>query len=157
MADLADLIRQYLDGPALLRQAVAGMSPEQLRARPVAGKWSTLECVAHIADFEPILADRIKRIAALDNPVLMGADENLFVANLASNDRDLEEELRIVETTRLQVARILRTKGPEVLARIGQHSERGQRTLEQFLHGAINHIPHHVAFIIEKRKALGLE
>jgi hypothetical protein len=156
MADLQEMIRQYLEGPTLVRAAVSGMTPEQLRARPVAGKWSTLECVVHIADFEPILADRVKRIAALDNPMLMGADENLFVSSLAYQDRDLEEELRIIEVTRAQLARILRTKGPEILTRVGQHSERGSRTLEQFLQGAINHIPHHVAFIHEKRKALGL-
>jgi hypothetical protein len=156
MADLPEMIRQYLEGPALVRKAVAGMTPEQLRARPVAGKWSTLECVAHLSDFEPILADRIKRIAALDKPTLMGADENLFVSNLAYQERDLEEELRIIEMTRAQLARILRTKGPEVLSRVGVHSERGERTLEQFLQGAINHITHHVGFILEKRKALGL-
>ncbi len=156
MADLTTLIHQYLEGPTLLRQAVAGLTREQLRARPIAGKWTTLECVAHITDFEPILADRIKRMIALDNPILQGADENHFVTALAYNDRDLEEELRIVEVTRSQLGRILRTKGPEILARPGTHSERGPRTLEQILQGVIDHIPHHVAFIHEKRKALGL-
>lgn len=156
MPDLNEMIRQYLEGPALLRQAVAGMTAEQLRARPVAGQWSTLECVAHVSDFEPILADRIKRMIALENPVLQGADENLFVTGLAYGERDLEEELRVVEVTRSQLARILRTKGPEILGRKGTHSERGERTLEQMLLGAINHIPHHVQFIHEKRKALGI-
>ncbi len=40
--------------------------------------------------------------------------------------------------------------------RVGVHSERGPRTLEQLLTGATNHIPHHVAFVHAKRKALGL-
>ena len=58
---LRQLIDTYTSGPLQLRRYVAGMTRDQLLARPVAGKWSTLEVVAHISDFEPILADRIKR------------------------------------------------------------------------------------------------
>jgi hypothetical protein len=156
MANLSQLIDEYLAGPPALRKAVSGMSREQLLARPVSGKWSTLEVVAHIADFDPILADRVKRILALDNPPLTGADENRFVAALAYHDRDLEEELSIVERTRSQLARILRKQNDAVLQRSGVHSERGPMTLERMLTAAIRHIPHHVQFIQDKRKALGL-
>ena len=38
MSKLSALIDEFLKGPALLRQAVAGMSREQLLARPIAGK-----------------------------------------------------------------------------------------------------------------------
>ena len=55
------LIDDYLAGPELLRQAVAAMSNEQLLAHPVPGKWSTLEVICHLADFEIVGADRIKR------------------------------------------------------------------------------------------------
>ena len=34
--------------------------------------------------------------------------------------------------------------------------ERGPRTLEDLLTGAVQHIPHHVKFIVDKRRALGL-
>ena len=54
------LIDSYLDGPQLLRKAVAGMSQEQLVARPIPGKWSTLEVVCHLADFEIVCGDRIE-------------------------------------------------------------------------------------------------
>ncbi|HXG10256.1 MAG TPA: DinB family protein [Gemmataceae bacterium] len=156
MAALPQLIDTYLDGARMLREAVAGMSREQLLARPVPGKWSTLEVVCHLADFEPIFADRMKRVIALDRPMLVGADENRFVAALAYHDRDLDEELTIIDQTRRQMARILRTLPAEALARVGVHNERGPRTLEDLLTTAINHIPHHVKFIWEKRRALGL-
>jgi uncharacterized damage-inducible protein DinB len=155
MSNPAEMIDNYLKGSALMRQAVRGMSAEQLKARPVAGKWSTLEVVCHIADFEPIMADRMKRIIALQTPLLFGADENEFAKSLLYHDRDLEEELAIIENTRKQMARILRKLPAEAWQRSGNHSERGLRTLEQFVVGATNHIPHHVAFIQDKRKALG--
>jgi uncharacterized damage-inducible protein DinB len=156
MTTLPEMIDAYLSGPQALRAAVRGMSREQLRARPVAGKWSTLEVVCHLADFDPILADRMKRVIAEDRPQLVGADENRFAAALAYHERDLEEELAIVERTRSQVARILRTLPAEALQRVGVHNERGPLTLERLLTTATNHIPHHVRFIAEKRQALGL-
>ncbi len=156
MSALPQMIEAYLAGPPLLRKAVAGMTREQLLARPIPGKWSTLEVVCHLADFDPILADRMKRILALDNPPLVGADENRFAAALAYHDRDLEEELAILEHTRSQMARILRKAPPEALQRSGTHNERGPLTLERMLTLATNHLPHHAQFIAEKRKALGL-
>jgi uncharacterized damage-inducible protein DinB len=157
MATLQPLIEQYLAGPKQLRQAVAGMTREQLLARPIAGKWSTLEVVAHLADFDPIYADRMKRIIAEDKPTLIGADESRFAAALAYQERDVNEELTIIETTRGQLARILRTLPDSALQRVGNHSERGPLTLEQFLTGIIEHVKHHLKFIVEKRQALGLK
>ena len=156
MARLPELVESYLGGVQTLRDAVAGMTREQLLARPVPGKWSTLEVVCHLADFDPIIADRMKRVIAEDRPTLLGADETRFAAALAYHQREVEEELAIVEKTRRQMTRILRALPDEALARVGVHNERGPRTLEQLLTGAAGHIPHHVKFILEKRKALGL-
>jgi uncharacterized damage-inducible protein DinB len=156
MPALPELIENYLDGPPTLRRAVAGMSREQLTARPVPGKWSTLEVVCHIADFEPVYADRMKRVIAEERPALVSADEKRFAAALAYHDRDMEEELDLIERTRRQMARILRTLKPDALTRTGVHSEAGPRTLEQLVTGITNHISHHVKFIQDKRRALGL-
>jgi hypothetical protein len=156
MNPMAQMIDAYLSGARVLRHAVDGMTREQLLARPVPGMWSTLEVVCHLADFEPIQADRMKRIIALDRPSLLGADENRFAATLAYQQRDLEEELAIIAHTRSQMARILRTLPAEALNRVGVHNERGELTLERLLTSTTNHIPHHVRFIYDKRKALGL-
>jgi uncharacterized damage-inducible protein DinB len=157
MPSQPQLIEQYLAGIDTLRQSIAGMSREQATARPVPGKWSTLEVVCHLADFEPVFADRIKRVLALDKPPLLGADQDRFAATLAYQDRDLQEEMGIIENTRKQLARILRKQPAEAWARTGIHSERGPLSVEQLLQGAVNHVNHHVKFIQEKRKALGMK
>src|SRR5437870_10554891 len=108
MPVLPPLSDDYLAGIQTLRRAVAGLTKEQVQARPVPGKWSTLEVVCHIADFEPVYADRMKRVIAFDRPQLLGADEKGFAAALAYQDRDIEEELAVIETTRRQMARILK-------------------------------------------------
>lgn len=152
----AQLIDDYVDGASALRAAVQGMTREQLLARPIPGKWSTLEVVCHIADFEPIYADRIKRTLAEDEPTVFGGDPDGFAARLAYHQRDLEEELALIEAVRRHVARILRAIPEEDFARRCRHNQRGPLTLEQLLRSVTEHIPHHIAFIAEKRKALGV-
>ena len=150
------LIEQYLAGADTLRRAVKGMTRDQLVARPIEGKWSTLEVVSHIADFEPILAERMMRVISHERPLLMVADENLFAAALHYQGRDVEEELAVVDTTRKKMGRILRSLPPEAANRMGVHSFKGLVSLEAVLTSAVNHIPHHVTFIEAKRKALGV-
>jgi uncharacterized damage-inducible protein DinB len=149
------LIEHYLAGPDLLRRAVAGMTKEQLLARPIPGKWSTLEVVCHIADYEPIYADRMKRVIALNEPELLKGDPGLFAARLAYHQRDTEEELGLIEMTRRQMSRILRALNPEDFERRGAHSRDGALTLENLLQRITDHILHHVRFIEEKRRAIG--
>jgi len=148
------LLEQYLAGPNLLWRAIAGMKKEQLLARPIPGKWSTQEVVCHVADYEPIYADRMKRVIALEEPELLKGDPQLFAARLAYNHRDIEEELAIIEWTRKQMVRILRMLTPVDFQRRGWHSRDGALTLEVLLQRITDHIPHHIRFIEEKRRAM---
>jgi uncharacterized damage-inducible protein DinB len=148
-------IEQYLMGPGQLGRAVAGMTGEQLRARPIPGKWSTLEVVCHIADYEPIYADRMKRVIALNEPDLLKGDPGLFAARLAYDQREVNEELALIDLTRKQMARILGTLKPEAFQRRGAHSRDGTLTLEILLQRITAHIPHHIQFIEEKKCAFG--
>ena len=153
----AEYAEQLLAGAAELRKAVAGMTREQLMARPVAGRWSTHEVVCHIADFDPVLVDRMKRIIALgDTPLFFAADENLYLKSLAYPERDVENELALIEATRRQMAAIIRGLKPEQLQLTGCHNKNGIVTLEKLVQTTINHIPHHLKFVAEKRKALGM-
>jgi uncharacterized damage-inducible protein DinB len=153
---VADLISAYEKGVEELRLAVAGMTVEQLRSRPVAGKWSTLEVVCHIADCEQFFADRMKRTVAMDRPLLIGADGFRYPEPLHYQDHDLDEELDLVAVTRRQTARTLRLVAPEAWQRTAVHSETGLVTLRQLLLHAINHLCHHLRFVAEKRAAMTL-
>ena len=93
---VADLISAYEKGVEELRLAVAGMTVGQLRSRPVAGRWSTLEVVCHIADCEQFFADRLKRTVALNRPLLLGVDGSRYPEPLRYQEHDLGEELDLV-------------------------------------------------------------
>lgn len=152
--NVAALIDTYAAGPRMLREAVAGMSHEDLRARPVPGKWSMMEVVAHIADFEPIYADRIKRCIAEERPTFFGGDPDVFQAGLHYHERDLATELSLVESVRMHLASILRACDAGALQREGVHSVDGPIAVAELLRRITNHIPHHVGFINEKKQAL---
>jgi len=151
---ISTLIDDYVAGPGQLREAIAGMSPEQIDAAPVAGKWSTRQVICHIADFEPVYADRMKRVVCEENPPLRGGDPDQFAAALAYDARDIEEELALIEAVRNHTARILRTLPDSAFARTGTHSVDGALSLETLLQRITGHIPHHVRFIEEKRRML---
>ena len=150
------LIDAYAAGPVLLREAVDGMTAEQLDARPIAGKMSTREVVCHIADFEPVYADRMKRVIAEDQPPLRGGDPDVWAKALAYDVRDLEEELNLIESVRKQTARILRSLPDDAWSRVGIHSEAGPLSLEELLRRITEHMPHHIKFIEEKRRAINI-
>src|SRR5262245_56882135 len=150
-----NLIDQYLAGREVLEQSIKGMNDEQMDAQPIAGKWSTRQVVCHIVDFEPIYADRMKRVIAENCPTFFGGDPDIFAAGLAYNRRPIGTELELLSAVRTQMATILRELKAEDFQRMGKHSEAGPLSLETLLQRITGHVPHHVAFIDEKRKALG--
>jgi uncharacterized damage-inducible protein DinB len=149
-------IDAYLAGPAALRRAVADMSTQQLQARPVPRKWSTLEVVCHLVDSEQAWCHRMKRVIAEEKPLLIAYDESRFTASLDYHQHELAEELNLLESMRRQMAAILRTLSEAAWSRTAVHNERGLITLEEMLQAEVEHIPHHVKHIVEKRRALGL-
>ena len=149
-------IDAFLDGVTLLRRVVADLTPEQLKARPLPGRWSTLEVVCHLVDSDQAWCHRMKRVIAEERPLLIGYDESRFTAALAYHQADWEEELALMDGMRRQMARILRGIPEAAWSRTCVHNERGLITLEQMLQDEVEHVPHHIRHVVEKRKAMGL-
>jgi hypothetical protein len=152
--DTTAAIESYLAGPAELRAAVAGLSPEQLRARPIPGKWSVLEVLCHLADTDANIAYRIKRTLSEDRPTFERVQPDLLLAALAYESRDADEELALLELGRRQVARILNASPPDAWRRAGVVGDRGEKTVFQMVNGGVEHLAHHLRFVAEKRRVL---
>lgn len=137
-----------------LVNAVCQTVPENWSKHPIPGKWSIRQVVCHLADFEPIYADRMKRVLVEDNPTLFGGDPDVFAAGLHYDKRDVERDLQLIVLVRSQMSQILRNTDIEAFQRTGVHSEVGPMTLETILERATRHILHHIPFINEKTAAL---
>ena len=152
--NLQELIAKYDHGPTQLRESISGLTSIQLRIPAPPGAWSVLQIVCHIADFELVYADRMKRVVAEERPTLFGGDPDVFAAKLAYAQRNLEEELDVIMSVRREVSRFLKTLVPGDFERTGQHSADGPLSLMRLLERIAGHIPHHVDFIERKKKTL---
>lgn len=149
-----ELIAQYAAGPTTLRQAIAGLSDEQILAHPIPGKWSIQELVIHVVDADFVGMDRMKRVIAEDNPRLLAFDENRWLERLHPSEQSVADSLVLFETGRRQMVRILERLPDEAFARTGEHSERGPLSLETLVQTFVNHLAHHLKFVAEKRAKL---
>jgi hypothetical protein len=154
--DNTTLVESYLAGPGELREAVSGLSREQLVTRPIPGKWSVLEVICHLADTDANIAHRLKRVLSEERPQFERVEPDLMLADLAYHGRDVEEELTIFDLTRRQMGRILQASPAEAWERTGIVADRGGKSVAQMLNGAVEHLRHHLRFIVEKRQALEL-
>jgi uncharacterized damage-inducible protein DinB len=152
---VAKLIEDYERGITDLTATVEGLTDEQLRARPIPGKWSTLEVVCHIADADEFFADRMKRTIAMERPLLIGVDGILYLEALGYQQHDLQEELDLLGATRRQLTRTLRRLPATAWQRTAVHSEKGLLTLQELLQYTVNHLADHLVHIVEKRGAMG--
>jgi uncharacterized damage-inducible protein DinB len=149
------VIEAYAAGPAKVRAAVAGLTREELTARPGPGAWSILEVVVHLADSDAISIDRMKRMLTEDDPPLLYADETAYVDRLHTHDQDLEDALTLLEVGRRQWVRVLRLLPDAAFARTGRHNRRGPVTLGGMVASYVAHIDDHLKFIHGKRANLG--
>ncbi len=123
----------------------------------LAGPANLLEVVCHLADTDANIAYRLKRVLSEDRPTFDRVKPDLMQAALAYHSREIEEELDIFDLERRQIARILQASPLECWDRVGVVGDRGDRTVSQMVSGAIDHLAHHLKFIIEKRHALGMD
>lgn len=149
-----ELIEAYQKGALEIREAIDGMTDEEIAAKPVDDMWSTLEVVCHLADCEQFFADRMKRTAATDQPELMEVDGYRYNDAMDYQHHDLEEELQLIDATRRQMARTLRLLPRDAWNRVATLSDLGTLTLRHLVLHAINHVHHHLEYVKEKRKAL---
>ncbi|MFM8932277.1 MAG: DinB family protein [Gemmataceae bacterium] len=150
------LIILYEQGIEKLAGALEGISQEQARLRPVDGKWSALELVAHLAGTEIFFTERLERTIALDKPLLVGVDERHYPERIGYQDLVLAEEQSLFSTLRKHMARVLRRQPCHSWQRVAIHTETGSVSLRHLLLQPIRHLDHHLVFLLEKRKALGL-
>jgi hypothetical protein len=148
-------IAEFEAGPAKVRAAVAGLTRADLTARPGPGDWSILEVVVHLADSDAIAIDRMKRMLIEDNPPLLYADENAYIARLFPHEQDVEDAILSMEVGRRQFARVLRKLPPEAFDRTGTNSKTGLKTVGGMVATYVKHIDDHLKFVYAKREKLG--
>ena len=149
-----ELIELYAQGAATPRKAVEGLTVAQLNAFAIPGTWSIQQIVLHLTDSDLVASDRMKRVIAMENPILIGYDETAFSQKLFYEEQDIFLACELFGKNRLLTAQILRRLPDSAFERVGQHNERGPIKLAQFVKGYVDHLAHHMKFLHEKRALL---
>jgi hypothetical protein len=146
------LIDQYKDGYRAVAEALTGATDEELETRPAPNKWSTREIVHHLADSEMTAAVRLRLLLAVDNPQIVGFDQDEFARRLYY-DRPHEASVEAFKSARRATAEILERLTDAEWARGGTHSEHGRYTVERWLEIYATHAHKHAEQILVAREA----
>lgn len=151
------LIAQYASGYSEVIQSLEGLTPEQLTAHPLPGKWSACEIVQHLADSEMNSAIRLRKLLFEDHPVIQGYDQDGYAARFKYNERDFAPALDALRGARATSAQILSQLSEEDWKREGWHTESGLYTLETWLKVYAAHAHNHAAQIRRLKEALNAQ
>jgi uncharacterized damage-inducible protein DinB len=162
--DREAILAQYAEGPALLREAIAGLSGEGLDAAPDAENWSIRQIAHHIVDGDHLWAIGIKAAlgdcdAAFGFPWYWAMPQMQWSKRWAYAERDLEPSLALFEASRRQVIQLLEAM-PDAWDRalVVQFPNREPQrlTVGQIVEGQAGHVVGHVEDIHKIRKERGL-
>ena len=140
------LIDQYKDGYRAVAEALASATAEDLDARPAPGKWTAREVVHHLADSEMTAAIRLRLLLAVDNPAILGYDQDDFARRL-HYDRPIEASLDAFKASRRTTAEILDCMSEDEWRREGTHTEHGRYTIDRWLEIYSTHAHKHAGQI----------
>lgn len=153
--EVKELLERYLAGPAKLREALAGLTEENLRYKYDPKKWSAKEIAIHVADMDLVASFRMKRIIAEPDARYPGVDQDLWAVGLGYQDRAMEPALRLLEAVRAEMGDVLADLPAEAWSRKGLHTEAGEQTLRGVLDVYTRHLESHVGQIMAIRERLG--
>lgn len=141
----------YAAGGQQLVSAFEGLTCEQLFAVPIPGTWSLHQIAIHMMDSDLIGSDRMKRIAAMDKPLLIGYDESEFAKLPGTEKVDTLAACRLFDQNRQMTATILQALPDASFERWGIHNEIGRVTLGEMIEKYIHHLEGHLEHVSKKR------
>ena len=91
--DGQDAIKIQRATAARLKKAIHGLSSNQLKWQPAAGKWSIAEILAHLADTEIVAGWRMRSVLGANGTTIQPFDQNAWAAVFQYNQRDAKRSL----------------------------------------------------------------
>ena len=128
-----DPIESSAKAPKRFRHLIDGLSEKELEWQPASGKWSIKQILAHMADGEVMVGSRLRMVAAMDRPTIVGYDQDAFVANLCVQELSAAELLDAFRSMRALNVALLSRLPKQAFERIGLHTERGEESLGQMV------------------------
>jgi uncharacterized damage-inducible protein DinB len=142
--------------PARLRDAVAGLSDEQLDTPYRDGGWTLRQVVHHVPDSHLNAYVRHKLALTEDEPTIRPYDESQWATLSDVRDTPVETSLTLLESLTARWMTLFRSMRDEDFRRTLRHPEhKGVLTLDWLVAMYEWHSRHHVAHITSTRERMG--
>lgn len=144
------------EAPALLRQAVAGLSEEQLDTPYRDGGWTPRQVVHHLVDSHINSYCRFRLALTEEEPTIKAYKEGAWADLPDARTAPVEPSLVMLEAMHDRWLRLLRAMSDADFARVFVHPEHGTKIrLDRTLGIYAWHGKHHVAHITGLRQRMG--
>lgn len=141
--------------PARLREAVKGLSPEQINQPYREGGWTVRQVVHHLADSHLNAYIRFKLGITENNPAIKTYDEALWAELSDAKAADIQASLNLLEALHQRLIQFLRQLSDDQFSRTINHPEFGIVPLDKYLAMYAWHGRHHVAHVTALRQRQG--
>jgi len=155
-AERRTFIGQIAAAPARMREAVNGLSDQQLDTPYRDGGWSARQVVHHVPDSHLNAYCRLKITLTEENsPTIRPYDEGAWAQLPDARDTPTEVSLTLLDSLHARWVTLWSAMKDEDFARTFNHPEHGVRTLDWLLALYAWHSRHHVAHITSLRERMG--
>lgn len=131
-------------GPATIERLI-GLIPQNRLDDPLdPGRFGPREIVAHLADWEPILLQRMRTSRETPGATIQAHDEGKLAEDHGYKATDPIEQAASYRMRRAETIAWLRTLGPEDWGKHGVHTERGRQTVYDQANLLLGHDLYHI-------------
>lgn len=140
--------------PQRLRQAVKGLSDDQLNTPYREGGWTVRQLVHHVPDSHMNAYIRCKLALTEDSPTIKPYDQAAWANLLDSARTPVEVSLSLLEAVHTRWVTLLRSLKPEEFLRKFNHPETGVQTIDSTVALYAWHSNHHLGHITALRERM---
>lgn len=151
----AVLIERLAGAPQRLREAVAGLTPEQIDTPYREGGWTVRQVVHHVADSHLNSYVRFRWALTEEEPLIKAYDEKAWALLPDAKSADLELSLALLDALHARWVTLLKGMTEQEFNRTLRHPEVGVLRLETMLGLYDWHSRHHTAHITSLRESRG--
>jgi hypothetical protein len=154
-AERAAAVTAIAEAPARLREAVAGLTPDQLDTPYREGGWTVRQVVHHVPDSHLNAYVRCKLALTEEEPTIRPYDEQRWAELPEAKTAPIEPSLALLEGLHGRWVLALRGMSPADWQRPLVHLELGRLTVEQLIALYMWHGRHHTAHVTALRQRQG--
>lgn len=131
-------------GPSVFARLLEALPEDRWDVRTDPDRFTVREVYAHLADWEPILLDRLRGTLVQDNFVLPNRDPGELAIERVYAKSNPYESVEVFRRSRAETIAVIRTLHGEALKRIGIHPTRGPMTIADQVSSILGHDMYHI-------------